>query len=574
MTDAYTLLHDRLIASVRNYGSNVVIPQFDMQVTDQSATLAETQFQSYDWSTRVVDPKHPATQPAVVMKSYFDDYYNQLWLIPTEVDVGALASDIVRTIGMWNAYVKRSVTIVQIDAANASGVFLSGITDGDQLGVLEYKRFELHVTGEGSATIDARFKFDANLDYEPILRVIGSRAKIWPWDHNWKHAYRLNYSYSTEVITSRNGKEQRVANRIKPRQTVETSLQLTDAVLHRYRQLMWSWQDRVFVLPDHTHWMTLTQEIPPGQEYVDMPDGVPFWVREGGSLLLTWQSGREIRDVASVVGNRVNFRATSASVWPVGTRIYSTVSGRVQQNVNDRMPTSRVTEVDFTLIADPSSMPMPYLGQPGLMWDGREVFDKRPNWANNVEVTHNIYQDEFDYGSGPLTFISPWDSGLMMRTQTYLGRDQAEIDEMVAFFNRNRGQQGEFYVPTWEHDFVVPDLSPATSSTLRFPGRDIFDAYAGSPMHKRIVVKMFTGEMYYREILEIAIVTDEAGREYTMFTLDESWPVALTPDNVLFICWVYLCRFASDSLTIEHLTDSVAQFQFTLRTLPDNPPEG
>lgn len=404
------------------------------------------------------------------------------------------------------------------------------------------------------------------------LPVSGSRAKVWPFAPNWSSPYRITYEFSTEILTSWSGREQRIANRFTPRKAITYLTTLRGPALQRFKDLMWTWQDKAFVLPEETRKTRSIGSTPPGSTYMDISTPLPEWVTPGATVMLDSDTLREIRVIDSLVGNRVIFKSASATEWPAGTTVFYAVTGYFDTSLSSSRKTSDTVTLDLTMNVVPLSETFITFGAPGLSINGREIFDKRPNWSTDVAVTNQHDVQQIDYGRGPITRFSPIEFGTMLRKHIYLARNLSQADDMLKFFCRMAGQQGEFYAPTWEPDVVPKIAAPVGTSTLRVAGRDFYDAYTSSTVNKGLAVRMNDGSMVYRMIQSIDLVEDLEGQD-SLITIVGTWNQVVSVGTIQYISWLLLWRFGTDSLTIEYLTDTVAQFQLTIRSLEDLAPE-
>lgn len=396
------------------------------------------------------------------------------------------------------------------------------------------------------------------------------------WDHyhNWQESFVSTYEFSTEVIRSRSGKEQRIANRIIPRKTLTYQRTFVGQSLRDFTAHMWQWQNRTYVLPELPRKIMLTDApVAAGTIQLNVPAPMPSWMLPNAMVIFVFDGKQEVRTVLGVSGSVVTFKAATANEWSIGTTVYYAVSGHLDGSVSATRKTNTVAAASLTFNVIPLSEPyQPPPPPPGQVLNNREILTLRPNWAEDIPVTHEYDTEVVDYGRGPVSRFYPVNFGTMLRTHTYIGRTHADAEAMIDFFYRRYGRQGEFYTPTWDSDLLPVGVSPASTSNIRVKGRPTFDAYANSTVHKAIAVSVADGTIFYRVVESISLITDLEGVD-SVLTLTEPLPVDVGPGVTNFISWLMVWAFASDILTIENITDSVTQFKIAMRSLEDIPIE-
>jgi hypothetical protein len=204
-------------------------------------------------------------------------------------------------------------------------------------------------------------------------------------------------------------------------------------------------------------------------------------------------------------------------------------------------------------------------GAVGETFLNREVFGVRPNWATDITLTHTAYVETVDYGQGRTARFTPRPFNGRTIQATFLGRTPDEVAKIEGLFERSKGQQGEFRLPT-----EIVDLVPLSGTTqaITIAGRDFADAYAGSTIFTAVEILLASGATFRSIISSIAVVGSNS-----VIALRSAAPIVLTAANVVRASWLPLVRFASDSLTTEWVTGTVAQVQITFMVLEDLTPE-
>jgi len=526
--------------------------------------------------TLPVYPSTYADRASTQVATFFNDYYNQLHFDPVVLDFGAVSSDSDRIVTVWNAYYRTTVTLEELVYDEAQGIRMEGVTPPVAMPPLGVVSYRVTALGEGPAVIsgDIRWVFDAPTVYD--LPVAGVRVRLLDLSPAWPPSgqpYRVEYSFSTSVSVSRSGKEQRVANRSVPRKSVSYQTHVTHENFRLFRDSMRYWQHRPWCLPEITRKTASTGVMSVGGNRLRF-DELPRWAVPEAQVVLEHDGDYDIKVIEEIDEdeNSVTFKSRSSQFWPVGTLVYPGLTGFMRQEISAPRLTNAVATPAIEFDVRPLSEPVEELDEPEVLLDGREVFLRKPNWANRVEGVFTHEAEVLDYGRGPVHRFAPIVFGTETRTATYLSRDYEEAEQIRQLFFRMKGRQGEFYLPTWEYDFRPKMVMQPTVATLRVDGHEFGNIYGDSTVHRALFIQMDDGELLLRKILSIEKISDAFGND-TAITVDGVWGREISEDNVTMMGWLLACRFVSDILTVEWLTNSVANIQLTVMSLEDLPVE-
>lgn len=512
---------------------------------------------------------YPATGGGSVM-SYFDDFYNRIYIEPLRIDFGAISEDMSSNINVWNAYYKQAVTLSNLSYDSSAGLSVTGGDTPLTFSPLQARDLSLTATVNGPALLDENLVFSFDLPWVYELPISGFRARMWAFEPNWPpsgQTYQIIYSFLTEILNSRSGKEQRIALRGNPRKSLSHECLLHGEQFRAYKDLMWYWQHRGFVTPELTRFIDAPYGMVGGSNEMIL-DTVPTWLVADTMLVLQYLSAREIRVVESVAGGLVTFKTTSGVDWPVGTRLYAGLSGNLATSISADRRTNNVAEMALRFDVTPLSEVWTEPPVAPATFNGRELFLKRPNWAQavNSSMAHEI--DEIDYDRGAVFRATPVAFGSESRKAGYLNRNAAEATELLDFFRRMRGRQGEFYMPTWEYDFEPKVAAAGGSTAMRVAGTGLATSYGDSTVQKCMFILLNSGALITRKVLTVQQVVDGDGAD-SVITVEGTWGTTISTDTIVMSGWLPVWRLSSDALTFEWLTNSVAQVQMTMQTLED-----
>ncbi|MGM0913765.1 MAG: hypothetical protein ACQEXC_00425 [Pseudomonadota bacterium] len=388
----------------------------------------------------------------------------------------------------------------------------------------------------------------------------------WPFRIAWPPSgqpYQERLAWKTEIMTTRSGREFRKARRTVPRASIEFAAILHGEELRRFNTLMWGRQPRLWVLPDIDRSVTLGTALPEGADALVIENS-PYWMQPGTEVVLSHGGEAERLEIGAVAGDINYFTGVTSREWPPGTLIAAGRIGTLSQSLGTQRLTNMTAvvdniQVDVLPLSEVPRQPAP----PALEHEGREVFLRRPNWAEQVQVDTAHPVEVLDYDVGPVARYVHIPFGHETRSAVYLSATREAVGELRDFFWRMRGQQGEFWMPTWEPDMVMVADTPAGGDTIEVAGVDIARWFGGSATHRVIFIKTTGGDLLIRGVTGLI----ETGEGTTQVTLDAALPDGLAPEGVVMIGWLLLHRLASDSLVIEWLTDRVANVQLNMRTL-------
>ncbi len=239
------------------------------------------------------------------------------------------------------------------------------------------------------------------------------------------------------------------------------------------------------------------------------------------------------------------------------------LTGRLTASVTASHPVSRAAEADISFAVEPGSE-QSNAGEAQLyVHAGREVFARRPNWANAVDAAFEWPVDQVDFAQGRIATFRPITQGWVTQQATFLGMTPETVAEIEQFFQRMKGRRGEFYMPTWTDDITLAAVAPVDSRALLAAGGTAIES-----REQAIAVRMHDGRWLFRSVT----AKTHSGAD-TLISISQPWLFDLRPEDVAMICWMPLFRFASDEVTFEWPVDRAAQMQLSMRSLPVTPPE-
>lgn len=524
------------------------------------------------------------------MFTFLEDFYFRIYLFPPELDYGTFSQDTTLNMRIWNAYFGNTVFVSSIpalgDEVTMGGEALPATFTG-----LEVKVFPFTAEGDGETILSDVFTLTFDTDnfaddvfFVPVsgFRVPVLTDLVWPFEPNWAGRYTMEYEFSTDIITSANGREQRRQIRQTPRKSFEFSVgPFRSEDRREFTRLLTANQGGRFYVPELTRYVETTTPIDPEGIIVEV-DEVPWWLSQTDAYVIlqhgTQLSLRKINYVGSSSNSEdmtVFFKSDDNFSWPVGTRIYPAISSWMADEISAIAHTNFNWTATMRFLGLPGLEPKEPLPLPPHVYNERELFLTKPNYARPPDVAQTQTTSFIDYGFGRMQRNVDFDYQQQRWSMTYLGRNFEDAEKLRQFFFRCGGRAREFYMPTWSDDIIVRDDIIASDNRIAIDGIEFASVYADDPVRfgAGVVILLFDGTVIYRQIADIYAEPDsnDAVTSYVEFT--ELINADIDVIDIDRVCWVPLWRHATDTLTVEWHTRETCEMSFTLQMQPWFPPD-
>ncbi len=334
---------------------------------------------------------------------------------------------------------------------------------------------------------------------------------VWTIPTNWERGITEEVSYRTEVITSRDGTEQRIAQRVNPRYLFRFGVRVgrnRAAELERLLVRRQAWNYRF----PHPRAATLLARGDPGA------DG--FSGRFDGEPVVTARTDR-VLDLELAI--------------KVNPGVYGG---------------DYLTSIVY---------PEPYERHIG----GFEIFPLKPNWADPVRITFGQVSEMLDLQRGVTGFNTPQRFTTRTIQCGFMIRNEDQENALRGLFQRMRGQQGEFFMADPLTAQIIPTASIADgASFFTLPGREVFDRFSSEQIYRNMLFTTRTGG-FARKISSVTLVGGN-----TRVTFTSTMPATALSD-IISVQWLLRMRFAADTMVFDWDTDRVGRTTLTLRALED-----
>lgn len=382
---------------------------------------------------------------------------------------------------------------------------------------------------------------------------------------NWAQSVTETYEFLTDVFTTRSGREQRAAMRMVPRRSLSFSTMLWNDNAKKFVQLLSTkGADSVEVL-DHARFVATTLgDTAPLSSVLNFSKRMP-WMNAGRLIAMQLATGAIRTQIKSVSGTSVTVTSPFGVTIPAGTVVLPRLETLMTTDQQVTMQSDRLLQATVSALVRPGTQTIDDLLMPLddlMLLDDRPVLTVSPNWVKLPTFTIATTIDRVDYGQ----LISDYAPERVFKNTSqlsFLDRRGGDIFYILNLFLLCLGRAGEFWCPTWISDITAQAKISAGSSRLKVAA----DVDVGT--NGGIALFFADGTSLMRRISRVD--GSGAGEGYKFIYVTEPFPVDRSRAEIQKVSWLRLSRFASDSLTIEWLTDTVAQTQITVRSLETLP---
>lgn len=494
-------------------------------------------------------------------RSFFDDYYNRIHIVPNVLDIGNLLSIQTRDTLIWNAYLT-SQALASIGEVDTIGLTESGITVPTTFAPLEERTYSVTVDTQGPATIAALYTFSFPLE-SPTLEVIGRRVVVFGHPPNWADEVVESYEWLTDILTAYGGVEQAIGLREVPRRGLAYSLTTMDRHAgNRLETLLLGWQSRLFAVPVWTDCQALAADLALGSLAIPCETSGYEYAADGLAVLWRGHEEYEAVEIESVGASSLTLKAATLALWPAGTKILPVRLGRLPGAQNLKRETGHhfSGRVEFRFDDHPG-WPAADVGDTYL---GYRVYPLKPNWAGDIDVEHLRKLAELDYDTG-LNWIND-ESGMasIVKRWNWMHKTRAEIVAFRSWLAARNGRQSRFWSETQgdDMDLAAPIGSTDTSFQIRNIGYQRYLNGRGDRRH--IAIRTLAGAVYYRQITG---ATEDSATLETL-AIDSALGALVSPADIASIRFMHLTRLESDSIDIVWHHLGLAETTAVMRSLP------
>lgn len=435
---------------------------------------------------------------------------------------------------------------------------------------------------------------------------------LWPLAPDWSNGVTESFEYSTQVITSDSGKEQRLAKRVKPRRQLSYrhTLGLKDDAV-QYQAILRKRQWRPMLVPQWHMAKVVGVTAKLGAFEIVLDSAPPASWSTAKALYLVSGDNKTLLNITRVTGNVVTTRDALQFDVPRGSELMTVNYGLINNNLSSTRAISTVlqAQVAFDILPQTDTRDIPamtsysdlirFIAEQGHRWaryirraaaldpavwptwpemktnytsrmtftvndDERMVITRKPNWISAMNITDTWEYDLIDYVNSAVTPGYAEDAGRRTFQAQWSAFTYEEVDDIMSVFGALRGAQVACWVPSWSQDLTAAGDMLATNR-LRVEQNAIIDeGILLNDPSIAIMVETFKGAI---NLAVVTNVTTSAG--VSTLTLDRDFVSSLKQSEIMKISLMYRVRMASDTIELTWHVKGIAELQASFITVQE-----
>lgn len=386
-------------------------------------------------------------------------------------------------------------------------------------------------------------------------------AQLFAFPPDWGAGYEVRRSFQTDIITSRNGTEQRIALRQVPRLDVRYETLQSAAGLRQLNDWLRTRQNAPCALLDWSRYDETTAAASASDAFITClyPEA---WIADGELVVICDGENEELLPITTVSDPTVNLGTALANSYASGAIIRPAIYGLLQARLRATRVTRGAHRVQVLLDAYPGAEPPEDAGIAVDTFNGYEVFSGDEDFGSRPTAVHIYPVEQIDFGVGRTAQFRPIEQQEQLIECTYNGLSIAQAEAIEQVFLRAKGRRGAFYRSTCQADFDIQgDLSATT--TIDVAGTTLADNFTGldAPYDDTAIEIVLRNGTKLRRL--ISNITAVGGNSRITVT---SAVTAAEADRAR-ASWLQLVRFASDDLTTRWVAPGKAEIACGFQTV-------
>ena len=376
---------------------------------------------------------------------------------------------------------------------------------------------------------------------------------------NWSNPVGVEYTFKTGIITSRDGTEQRHAQRQTARVALTFTTAMTQALLSRHHGDMVKSQEALWAVRAEWAWVRVASDaVSPTNEIV--LEEVPDWMVVGQAVIIETPTNEDWFEVDDINGTTITISDVSTIDYPAGSKVYLAYWTRVGASSDFTALTNQLWTGAMRYDVNPGGGEPSSGIAPAFFHGYDKMFLKKPNWRTGPKITFLQDRDVFDPGIGLLDVNAPWAANVTKLQYAFTGLSREDSEELVTFFHAMKGRRTAFWVPDWNKTVLPSDTQIVGDNIIQIDGSEFRSAYNGDPTYQSMIA------FYPNCGYQANTITSYGGTTDTEITFEDDWSQEINSGTRLY--WLVRARFESDTLNVSWMTNLAAEVTYALRTLP------
>lgn len=378
---------------------------------------------------------------------------------------------------------------------------------------------------------------------------------------NWNNPVGVEYTFRTDIFTSRDGTEVRAATRQRARIGLTFTTAMTRAILARHQQDMATNQDALWAVRAEWAWVRLSADAVSPTTTLEV-DSIQDWMVAGQQIIIETETHEDRHTIESVddAASTITLADITTRDYPAGTKVYLSYLSRIMAQSNFNALTSRIWTGAVRYEVNPGEGQAITAIPPAFTFGSAKMFLTKPNWRENPKVSFDQVRDAFDPGFGLIDVFAPQAADTITVDYGFTGLTRQQSDELVAFFLAMKGRRTSFWVPLWFDDIQPSDDQIGGANLIKIEGEDFRSAYSDHPVYKSVIA--FYDDCTY----QANTITSIGGSTDSEVLFEDDWSQEINSRTKMY--WLIRARFQSDTLDVQWLTNEAAEVTYVLRSLP------
>lgn len=369
-------------------------------------------------------------------------------------------------------------------------------------------------------------------------------GQVEPWVVRPDGAVLERLEWSTDVLGSYDGGEQRVRLRGVPRRWIEYDFALSGRERRAVENVLHAWQAQPWIVPVWTDAQPLAAALTAGATTIAC-DTTTRDFREGGLVGVgTGPLAYELAEIDSIASGALTLAAPLAGNWPAySTEVWPMRPFTMAAEARLR----RFTGADAfgrvqLLCTEACDWPLPS----ETTYRGLPVLVQAPNWTQDVEAGYLRKLAELDAGTGLIYRDEEGSGAIMMQSHRWLLDGRAQIDDFRRWLYARRGRLSAFWLPSFADDLrIVADVaSAATSIDVEHCGYS--DNIAQDVGRRDVRIVLLNGTAYHRRIT----ASSEISASVERLVIDTALGADVAASQVAAVHFLNAVRLEADAAEI------------------------